>query len=132
MIDIQIVRDNPQLVAEKSRQKGYEIDVDQLLGFDSKRREMQGSVDALRQQRNEIAARMKGQRPSDEAIAQGKAIKDQLADIEHQLTSIEKEFVELLNRVPNLTFDDVPLGGEEDSVEVKQWGGQPTGAKDHL
>lgn len=132
MIDIQIIRDNPEIVAEKSKQKGYDIDAAQLLGFDEKRRQLQGEVDALRQQRNEIAASMKGGKPSDEMIAKGKEVKDQLADLEHQLASIEKEALELLQRVPNLAFDDVPLGGEEDSVEISQWGGQPTGAIDHL
>ncbi|MFA6609165.1 MAG: serine--tRNA ligase, partial [Candidatus Paceibacterota bacterium] len=34
--------------------------------------------------------------------------------------------------VPNLSADDVPVGGEEDSVEIKKWGEQTTGAKDHL
>lgn len=132
MIDIQYIRENPELVAEKSRQKGYDIDVTQLLGFDAERREFQQQVDALRQQRNEIAASMKGQKPSDEQVAKGREVKDQLADLEHKLGSIDKEFQALLSRVPNMTFDDVPLGGEEDSVEVKQWGGQPTGARDHL
>lgn len=132
MIDIQIIRDNPEFVAEKSRQKGYDIDVTQLLGFDTERRELQGQVDTLRQERNEIASSMKGQRPSDEMIQKGKEVKDKLADLEHKLSSIEQEFLTLLQRVPNLTFDDVPVGGEEDSVEIKQWGGQPSGAKDHL
>ena len=132
MIDIQFIRDNAELVAEKSRQKGYDIDIEQLLGFDSERRELQGQVDLLRQQRNEIAASMKGQKPSDEQVAKGREVKDQLANLEHKLASIDKEFQLLLNRVPNMTSDDVPLGGEEDSVEIKQWGGQPTGARDHL
>lgn len=132
MIDIQIIRDNPELVAEKSKQKGYDVDITQLLGFDEKRRELQGQVDTLRQQRNEIAASMKGQKPSDEMITKGREVKDKLANLEHQLVSIEQEYTNLLNKIPNLTFDDVPLGGEEDSVEIKQWGGQPTGAKDHL
>lgn len=132
MIDIQFIRDNAELVAEKSRQKGYDIDVEQLLGFDKERRELQGQVDTLRQERNEIAASMKGQKPSDEQVAKGREVKDKLGSLEHQLASIDKEFIVLLNRVPNMTFDDVPLGGEEDSVEIKQWGGQPTGAVDHL
>lgn len=132
MIDIQFIRDNPDLVTEKSKQKGYDIDVTQLLGFDTERRELQQQVDALRQERNEIATSMKGQKPSDEQIVKGREIKDRLGDLEHQLSSIELEFNTLLNKVPNMTQDDVPLGGEEDSVEIKQWGGQPTGAKDHL
>ncbi len=132
MIDIQFIRDNPELVAEKSKQKGYDVDITQLLGFDGERRELQGQVEELRRQRNEIAASMKGQRPSDEQVTKGREVKDQLVDLEHKLNAIDQEFFVLLNRVPNLTADDVPVGGEEDSVEIKQWGGQPTGAKDHL
>lgn len=132
MIDIQIIRDNPELVTQKSKEKGYDIDVTQLLGFDTQRRELQQQVDALRAQRNEIATSMKGGKPSEEMITKGKEVKDQLGDLEHKLSSIEQEYLTLLNRVPNLTFDDVPVGGEEDSVEIKQVGDQPTGARDHL
>lgn len=132
MIDIQIIRDNPELVAEKSKQKGYDVDITQLLGFDGERRELQGKVEELRRERNEIATSMNGQKPSEEQVAKGREVKDKLATLEHQLNAIEQEFTTLLNRVPNLTFDDVPVGGEEDSVEIKQWGEQTIGAKDHL
>ena len=40
MLDIQFIRDNPELVAEKSKQKGYDVDITQLLGFDRERREL--------------------------------------------------------------------------------------------
>jgi seryl-tRNA synthetase len=132
MLDIQFVRNNPDLVAEKSKQKGYEVDVQQLLGFDTERRELLQQVEDLRQQRNQLAAQTKGQRPSDEQVAAGRQLKEKLADLEPKLAAIEKEFEVLLAAVPNVTFDDVPLGGEEDSVEIKRWGDQPTGAKDHL
>ncbi len=132
MLDIQYIRDNPEQVAEKSKQKGYDVDITQLLGFDKERRELQQQVDELRQQRNEIATSMKGGKPSDEQIAKGREVKEQLGTLEHQLGSIEEEFLTLMDRVPNITFDDVPLGGEEDSVEIKQVGEQTTGAKDHL
>lgn len=61
MLDIQFVRENPQLVQEKSKQKGYEIDIQQLLGFDTKRRELQQQIDQLRRERNRIAESMKGE-----------------------------------------------------------------------
>lgn len=132
MLDIQFIRDNPELVAEKAKQKGYDVDVTQLLGFDKERRELQQQVDELRQQRNEIAASMKGGKPSDEQVAKGREVKERLGTLEHQLASIEEEFLTLMDRVPNVTFDDVPLGGEEDSVEIKQVGEQNKGAIDHL
>lgn len=132
MLDIQFIRENPELVQEKSRQKGYEVDIQQLLGFDTKRRELQQQVDELRRKRNEIADSMKGGKPSEEQIAKGREVKDKLADLEHQFASIDKEFAELLRTIPNVTFDDVPIGGEDDSVEIKRVGEQNTGAKDHL
>ena len=132
MLDIQFIRDNAELVQEKSKQKGYDVDIQQLLGFDGKRRELQQQVEELRRQRNEIADSMKGGRPSDEQVVKGREIKDQLGALEHQLSSIDQEFMALLKAVPNVQSDDVPPGGEEDSVEIKKFGEQKTGAKDHL
>ncbi len=132
MLDIQFIRDNPDLVTEKSKQKGYDVDIQQLLGFDTERRELLQQVEGLRRQRNELSDQSKGQRPSDEQVAKGRELKDQVADLEHKLGSIEKQYNELLFTVPNVFADDVPIGGEEDSVEIKQAGEKTTGAKDHL
>ncbi len=132
MLDIQLIRDNPDLVAEKSKQKGYDVDITQLLGFDKERRELQQRVDELRQQRNELSAATKGQRPSDEQVQKGRDLKEQLADLDPKLTVIDKQFTELLMLIPNVTHDDVPVGDEDQSVEVGTFGEQATGAEDHL
>lgn len=124
MLDIQFIRDNPELVAEKSKQKGYDVDIQQLLGFDSKRRELQQKVDELRSRRNEIAESMKGGRPSDEQIAKGREVKEKLADLEHQFASIDKEFVDLYKTVPNMPLDDVPVGATEDENVVTKTVGE--------
>lgn len=127
MLDIQYIRDNPELVAEKSAQKGYAVDVTQLLGFDTERRELQTKVEELRRQRNEIAGAMKGGRPSDDMVAKGREVKDALANLEHQLSSIEQEFVTLLKTIPNMPLDEVPVGTtEEENVVIKTWGDKPT------
>lgn len=126
MLDIQFIRDNPDLVREKSKQKGYEVDVTQLLGFDSERRQLLKQVEDLRRQRNELSSVSKGQRPSDDQVAAGRDIKDKLAKLEHQLSSIELEFLTLLKTVPNMPLDDVPVGtSEEQNVVVKEWGEKP-------
>ncbi len=126
MLDIQYIRDNPELVVEKSKQKGYDIDVAQLLGFDRERRELQTQVDQLRQERNEIASSMKGGKPSDELVAKGREIKDKLANLEHQLAAIEEEFIVLLKTVPNMPLDEVPVGSsEQENVEIRIWGEKP-------
>jgi seryl-tRNA synthetase len=132
MLDIQFIRDNPDLVAEKSKQKGYDVDIKQLLGFDEERRKLLQEVEELRRQRNELTAQMKGAKPSEDLITKGRELRQQLEDEEHKLAAIEKEYQVLLNTIPNVTQDDVPVGGEEDSVEVGKFGEQPTGAEDHL
>lgn len=132
MLDIQFIRENPELVQEKSKQKGYDIDIQQLLGFDAKRRELLAEVESLRRQRNDLAETTQGQRPGEEQVEAGRKIKDQLTDLEHQLSSIEQEFSALLKAVPNMHTDDVPVGDESQSVEVGKFGEQTTGAQDHL
>jgi seryl-tRNA synthetase len=132
MIDIQFIRDNPELVQQNSAKKGYEVDIEQLLGFDAKRRELLGVVEDLRMQRNQIADSMKGSRPSEEQIQKGKDLKEQLAGLEHQLSSIEQSYSEMLGGVPNMMMADVPIGGEQDSVEISRYGETKQGALDHL
>lgn len=132
MLDIQFIRDNAELVAEKSRQKGYEVNVDELLQLDEKRRGLQGQVDELRGERNKHAESLKGGKPSDEQIQAGKEIKDSLQKLEGELATANTKYEQALSAIPNVHFDDVPEGGEEDSVEIKKHGDQPTGAKDHL
>lgn len=123
MLDIQFVRENPELVAEKSRQKGYNVDIQQLLGFDEERRLLLQQVEDLRRQRNELSSTTKGQKPSDEQVSKGREIKEKLAKLEHQLGAIELEFLVLLKSVPNMPREDVPIGAsEEENVVVKQWG----------
>jgi len=123
MLDIQYIRENADLVTEKSKQKGHEVDIQQLLGFDSKRRELLQEVEGLRRRRNELADSMNGQRPSDEQVAEGRQVKEQLSGLEHQLSSIDQEFLALLKQVPNMPLDDVPVGsGEEDNVVTKSVG----------
>ncbi len=125
MLDIQFIRDNPELVTEKSKQKGYEVDIQQLLGFDKERRELTQQAEDLRRQRNELTAQTKGQKPSDEQIARGRQLRDQVADIDHKLESIEKEFTSILKQVPNMPLDSVPVGASEAENQVSKTVGEP-------
>lgn len=123
MLDIQFIRENREIVRVKAKQKGYDIDIDQLLGFDSKRRELLTVAEELRRKRNEINESTKGQRPNDEQISKGRELKEQLANLEHQLSSVDQEFQTLLKQVPNMPAEDVPIGdSEEQNVITKTVG----------
>lgn len=134
MIDIQFVRDNPELVKKKSREKGYDIDIDRLMQLDAERKQLLLTVEELRAKRNEIADKMKqsGGKPDEAAIEEGKRIKMELTEREGYLETAELEWLQILETVPNPHQDDVPVGDEAASVEVKVFGEQQTGAEDHL
>jgi seryl-tRNA synthetase len=126
MLDIQFIRDNPELVAEKSKQKGYDVDVSKLLELDRKRRELTPEVENLRHERRSLAESTKGTKPDEEQIKKGQEIKEKLGPLEQQLEKVEAEFNSLLKSVPNMPADDVPVGASEAENKVaKEWGDKP-------
>lgn len=132
MLDLRFIRENAMAVQENAHAKGYTVNIEELLRLDSSRREIQTRVEALREKRNDIATQMKGGRPSDELVIEGRQLKERLVSLEAELKTAEDALQPLLDSVPNMIQPDVPVGGEEDSVEVKVWGETKTGAVDHL
>lgn len=133
MLDIRFIRENAERVADAAMKKGYkDVDIKKLLELDDAKRRLQQQVDELRTRRNDNAAKMKGGKPEPSLVDEGKQLKVELAEREGYLSAANTEFEAALKKVPNIIFDDVPIGGEADSVEVKKWGPQKTGAKDHL
>lgn len=126
MLDIQFIRDNKELVAEKSAQKGYPVNITELLELDSKRRELRSRIEELRSVRNEIAASAKGGRPTPEQIEDGKQIKTALNNAEKDLEPIEQAYTHILKNVPNVPTADVPVGKTEDENVVAKVVGTPT------
>lgn len=123
MLDIQFIRDNPELVAEKSKQKGYQVDIPKLLDKDAKRRELIIKIEALRAKRNELTAKLKQAKPDQAQIDEGKRVKEELSALEDQLRPVEVDYGQLLKAVPNMPADDVPVGASEaDNQVTKEWG----------
>ncbi len=132
MLDINFIRQNQDLVTKSAQEKGYHVNIQDLLHLDDQRRESLQKVDDLRRQRNEISAKMGKGKPDPEILETARRIKSELTVEEPKLNEIEQQLKDLLKQVPNIIFDDVPLGGEECSVEIKQWGGQKSEGVDHL
>src|ERR1044072_3865365 len=101
MLDIRYIRENAAAVQENARRKGYDVSVDEVLRWDKTKRQLQQQADEFRAKRNDISSRMKGGKPTSDLIAEGKAVKDQLAAVETSLKEADVNFTELLKKIPN-------------------------------
>jgi seryl-tRNA synthetase len=127
MLDIQFIRDNAEDVQTKSRQKGYEVDIRELLQADTDRRVLLTEVEELRRHRNEHTDKIKqAGKPTPELIGQGKKIKEDLATKEGALEKLSEQYLGLLKAVPNMPLADVPVGATEDENVVAKKIGEPT------
>jgi seryl-tRNA synthetase len=126
MLDIRYIRENADKVQQAVGSKGYDVSISDLLKLDDDRRSLQQQVDELREKRNANAAKMKGGKPEQTLIDEGKQIKLALAEREGYLNNVELEFTSLHKKVPNMPWSDVPYGASEDeNVEVKIVGEKP-------
>lgn len=126
MLDIQFIRENPELVKTKSLQKGIKVNVDKLLEHDDSRRKLLSEIETLRKIRNELSEAAKGKRPSEKDIEKGKKLKYKLALLDKQLAEVEEKFTKVLKQVPNMPSDDTPVGASEAENKVDfEWGEKP-------
>lgn len=123
MIDISLLRDQPEHVRALLKKKEPSFDSDTLITRAAELKVLQRQVEDLRQQRNELAR----QGATDPAMVRerARALGEQLKDLEQQLVAAEVRFKEIYLCCPNLPADDVPLGGKEQNEVVRTFGKQP-------
>ena len=122
MLDIKFIRENKDLVATNSTNRGVKFDVDGLLGLDEQRRKLISQVEELRSQRKQGS---KG-KPSDEEIVKMKELGNQISTLEVQQQEVDSKYLALLKQVPNLTHPETPIGGEDDfKVIYTNWDPEP-------
>lgn len=126
MLDIKFIRENPDKVQQNAVQKGHTVSIAALLEWDASKRQLQQLADELREKRNEIAGSMKGGRPSEDLIQEGKVIKQELAEVELNLKQATEQYESILKQVPNMAAPDVPHGtSEDDNVVEREVGVRP-------
>jgi seryl-tRNA synthetase len=126
MLDIRFIRENASAVQENARRKGYDVNIDELLKLDASKRQLQQQADELREKRNTISSQMKGGKPTEALIAEGKSVKESLVGIEESLKQADEAYMALLKKVPNMALGDVPVGASEDENVVAKKVGEPT------
>ncbi len=118
MLDIKIIRDNPDLVkkAMVNRHESADI-IDEILRIDVDRRQNIAKLDGLRQERKNVS------KEREKAQERGRALRAEIQTLEDEVNKLEKQLEDLLLQIPNIPQADVPLGKDDtENVTVRTWG----------
>ena len=131
MLDLAFVRANLPLVEEKLRARGADTaPLSTFAALDTERRAAITDLETLQAQRNALSAefgRLKREGGDIAAVTtQSNTLKEQIAALEETASEADAKMSALLQALPNLPHDDVPVGASEhDNVTVKAWGEPP-------
>lgn len=126
MLDIKLIRENPELVKQGIKNKNEKDTVDEILALDKKRREILTKDEDLKAKRNKVSQEIgklkKAGENADGIIAEMKTVSDEIKELDDSLKNVESKLNTLLSWVPNLPHSSVPVGANEESnVEVRSW-----------
>jgi seryl-tRNA synthetase len=123
MLDIKFVRENPEVIKEAARKKGFSVDVDALLAVDERRRHVLKELEEKRAKQN---AGSRGGPKAPTELEALKKLKEEIRVLEEEIKSAQKEFDALMLLVPQVPDPSVPEGrGDADNVEIRKWGKVP-------
>lgn len=127
MIDLQLLRDRPEVVAAALGRRGWSRDeVDELVALDERRRGLIKAVDDARAEHKEASARIGRADPADRdgLIERAQGLKERVSGLEEELGEAEEAFEAAFARVPNLPDEQAP-DGREGEGEVLRVVGEP-------
>jgi len=138
MLDIKFIRENKEVVQMGAKKKHVEINIDELISLDDKRRELMTLIEKRRSEQNSISEKIPSASAEDrqKMIDSMKIVKESLQKDEEELKIIMKSWQDLMLRIPNVPDMSVPEGNtDKDNQEIKTWGEKPEfafEAKDHV
>jgi seryl-tRNA synthetase len=129
MLDIELIRSDPELVRAALLKRMDDVDLAPILEADALRRKLVGEVESARAERNRQAKEIGKLKASgaDTAGAQESAAKlgDQITEMEASRAEVEATLHRLLSELPNMPDDRAPAGGKEVNQVVRTWGSKP-------
>jgi seryl-tRNA synthetase len=125
MLDIQFIRDNKNLVEEKAAQKGYPVNLDELLRLDAEIRKNIPILEDILNKRNILSSQFSNSKPSHEQIEEGKNLKNKASELEDMINQLKSQLSVEIKKVPNMPLDIVPIGKTEEENVISKKVGEP-------
>jgi seryl-tRNA synthetase len=139
MLDAAFIRDNLDAVKKNCADRLVKADVDAVVRLDDERRRLQREKDGLQAQQNQLSNQVKGEKDKakkDALIAQSKAMKPQLDQLDADLKKVAEQLTAALVTIPNMTHPDAPVGADSSANKVVKTFREPTPfdfkPKDHV
>jgi len=140
MLDIKIIRNDPELVATSLESKGEKVEISLVLELDKKRRSILEEVESLRSTRNRVSdeisvAKKKGKKAG-EKISEMRSVSKLIKELDLPLKEVEAELREIMLNFPNMPHKSVPIGRDSSENKIiREWGEKIESdfeLKDHL
>lgn len=127
MLDIKLLRSNPELLKKALLKSKGKFDIDGFLSLDAKRRELIFKVEQMKSQQNAASKQIPQYRKEGRDVAglmeEMKSLSENIKDLDQQVRNTDGEIDSLLYTIPNIPNDSVPAGDSDaDNIEVRRWG----------
>jgi seryl-tRNA synthetase len=131
MLDIKLIRDNKEKVADALKKRGESTDIlDRVLNIENERRDLLKVVEEQRQQRNRVSQEIgflkKDGKDASNLLIEAKTISDRISEKEEELRSLDQRAMQDLLLIPNVPHESTPVGKDEtENKEIRTWGARP-------
>jgi len=139
MLDMKMIRENPENIRKMLKDRDVQFDLDLLLDLDKKRRGMIISTDELRKKKNEMSVKISEAKKTGSEVTpiiqEMQLVSQELAKLEEVQHETELEYSKLALTIPNVLHESVPCGDDSANKEIRKWGTIPQfdfEVKDHI
>ncbi len=129
MLDIKLIRTNPEQVKEACRNRGGNMDglVDEILAIDAERRELTGKTESMKAEQNKVSKQIPALKKAGEDVgavmSRMKELSEEIKAQDVKLGELEAKQQDILLSIPNVPHASVPVGSDETmNPEVRRWG----------
>tara|TARA_B100002003_G_C14129827_1_gene543471 strand:- start:650 stop:1915 length:1266 start_codon:yes stop_codon:yes gene_type:complete len=127
LIDIDLIREKPEVVEESARKRGQVFQVTEAVELDNRRRRTISEIDSLRAKRNEVSRELGKKKEKPQDLIEGmREVGTQISRLEKKEKDIAEQLQNILMDIPNIPGDTTPLGADEgENVVVRTIGDKP-------
>ena len=127
MLDIKLIRENPEKINELLKRRNPELSINEVIAIDEERRKIQTKADELRAKRKsesqKIGLMKKNGENTDEIQEDVRVLGDEIKELEEKQNALDFKQRDILLHIPNIPDETTPIGASDaDNVEVYKWG----------